>query len=78
MIPDLVPLAHVAERLHMKPERLREMARKGKFPEISNPDRGHYLVRVGDVERWLAGTWTNARLAMVHFRPLTKKGGRRG
>lgn len=68
MIPDdLVPLSIVAERLHMKPERLRELARRGKFPEVSNLDRGHYLVRARDVELWMRGTWTQAQLAADKF-----------
>ena len=62
---DLVPLKQWAERLLVKPERLRTLSERGDFPDVYHIDRGRDLVSgillaVAFGLGWLGGDGWNA------------------
>lgn len=67
-VAELLPLQAAAAELHVKPQLLRRMARRGQFPELLRVTQKHCLVRRADFEAWKAGRWTRAeetRAALV-------------
>jgi len=57
ILPDMVPLSEVADKLECSLKQLKAMSRIGHFPPLLKVSSKNYRVRADDLEEWLEGRW---------------------